>query len=91
MTKKVLVNRLRLREDMTWDQATRVVNGVFDDIADEVTSGGDVYIPKFGRFFATTVAEKRCKHPKTKKDVILPAHRIIRFRMAEGLRRKMEK
>ncbi len=93
MTKKALINNLRVREGMTWDQATRIVNSVFEDISNEVSKGKghDVYIPKFGRFFTTTVAKKRCKHPVTKENVIMPAHPIVRFRMAEDFRRKLNK
>lgn len=89
MTKKELANNLRLREGMTWDQATRVINSIFEDIANDVAKGNDVYIPKFGRMFTTTVAKKRCVHPVTKEDVIMPAHPIVRFRMAEEFRRKL--
>lgn len=91
MTKKELINNVRVREGVTWDQATRIVNGLFKDISDTVASGGEVYIPKFGRFFTTTVARKRCVHPVTKEDVIMPAHPIVRFRMAEDFRRKLNK
>ena len=91
MTKKELISKLRSREDMTWDQATRIVNSIFDDISNDVAKGNQVYIPKFGRFFTTTIAIKSCKHPVTKKCVILPAHSIVRFHMAEEFRRKLKK
>lgn len=89
MTKKELVNNLRVREGMTWEQATRVVEDIFVDISDNVAAGETVYVPKFGRFFTTTVAQKRCVHPVTKKDVVMPAHPLVRFRMAEEFRRKL--
>lgn len=91
MTKKELINKLRSREGMTWDQATRIVNTIFEEVAIDVAKGNQVYIPKFGRFFTTTVATKRCKHPVTKKYVTMPAHQIARFRMAEEFRRKLKK
>lgn len=91
MTKKEIINNVRIREGITWEQATRIVNSVFADISKEVAAGNDVYIPKFGRFFTTTVSEKRCKHPETKEYIMLPSHQIVRFRMAEGLRRKLGK
>lgn len=91
MNKKKLVSSLRLREGMTWEQATRVVNGLFDDISDAVAEGGEVYIPRFGRFYTGTVGAKRCVHPVTKNDVIMPEHKIVRFRMSEEFRRKLSK
>lgn len=91
MNKKQLITNVRAREDMTWEQATRIVNDIFEDISNDVAKGVDTYIPKFGRFFTTTVARKRCVHPVTKKDVIMPAHPIVRFRMAEGFRRKLNR
>lgn len=90
-TKKELVRKLRVREGMTWDQATRIVNDLFEDISDAVGNGESVYIPKFGKFFTTTIARKRCKHPKTKKNVVVPEHKIVRFRMAEEFRGKLTK
>lgn len=91
MTKKELINNIRVREELTWDQATRIVNGLFEDIANDVAKGNDVYIPKFGRFFTTMVSEKRCKHPITKNVCVKPAHLIVRFRMTEEFRRKLKK
>ena len=91
MNKKQLINNVRVRHGLTWDQATSIVNSLFNDIADEIAKGTSVYIPKFGRFFTTTVAQKRCKHPVTGKYVMLPEHPIVRFRMAEELRRKLKK
>lgn len=91
MTKKELINNLRVREGMTWEQSKRIVNSLFDEISTAVVENGDMYIPKFGRFFIGTVAEKHCIHPVTREKVIMPAHPIIRFRMAAGFRRKLEK
>lgn len=90
MTKKSLVNKIRMEESMTWEQATRIVDTVFDTIADEVVKGNDVYIPKFGRFFLTSVSDKRCKHPVTHEDIIVPKHSVIKLRLAAGLKRKLE-
>ena len=90
-TKKQLIANLRARENMTWDQATRVVNGLFEEIADNVSKGNDVYIPKFGRFYPASVAKKGCKHPITKEYITMPEHPIVRFRMAEELRRKLDR
>lgn len=89
MTKKDLISRLRDSESMTWEQATRVVDTVFGEITDEVVKGNDVYIPKFGRFYRTHVADKRCRHPVTKEEIITPAHGVIRLRMAEELKRRL--
>ena len=90
-TKKQIIEQLRAREEMTWDQATRVVNSIFDDISNEVANGNDVYIPRFGRFFTSMISTKHCKHPVTKNDVIMPPHKIVRFRMAEEFKRRMKK
>lgn len=90
MTKKQLISNLRDREGMTWNQATRVVNELFEDIANNVINGEPVYIPKFGRFCRSAVRQKRCKHPETGKFIMLPPHDVIRFRMAEDLRRKLD-
>lgn len=88
-SKKQLIAHLRVCEGLTWDQATHIVNSLFDKIGDEVSAGNDVYIPKFGRFYLTSVAKKRCVHPVTKKDIIMPEHPVVRFRTAEDLRRKL--
>lgn len=91
MTKKELISRLRDSESMTWVQATRIVNKIFDTIAEEMVKGNDVYIPKFGRFFLTDVANRRCKHPVTGENIIIPPHKVIRVRMAKELKRKLKR
>lgn len=89
MTKKKLISKLRDTESMTWEQATRIVDMIFDTVTEEVINGNDVYIPKFGRFYLAHVADKRCKHPVTKEEIITPAHNVVRLRMAEELKRKV--
>lgn len=91
MTKKDLINNIRNREGLTRNQATRIVNALFDDISSEVAKCGDMYIPKFGRLYVSSIMERQCKHPETKKDITIPAHKIVRFRMAKEFRRKLEK
>lgn len=90
MTKKELINQIRIEESMTWNQATRIVDRVFDTIATEVAKGNNVYIPKFGKFFLASVADKHCKHPVTKEDMITPKHNVIRLRMAAGMKQKLK-
>lgn len=89
MTKKELVGRLREREGLTWNQATRIVNEMFKDISDGVADGRDVYIPRFGRFSTATMATKKGKHPVTKERTTIPSHKIVRFHMAMEFRRKL--
>ena len=36
MNKKQLITNVRAREDMTWEQATRIVNDIFEDISNDV-------------------------------------------------------
>ena len=91
MTKKELINNLRIREGLTWGQTTRIVNSLFNDISDAIINGEDVYIPKFGRFFTAILNEKRGVHPKNKKVVITPTHPIVRFRMSEDFKRRLKK
>ena len=79
MTKKELINNLRIREGLTWGQTTRIVNSLFNDISDAIINGEDVYIPKFGRFFTAILNEKRGVHPKTKKVVITPDRKSTRL------------
>lgn len=90
MNKRQLINHVRTSQSMTWDQATQIVESIFDKIADEVAAGNDVYIPKFGRFYLTSVADKHCKHPITKEDLVTPAHKVVRLRMAVELKRKLK-
>lgn len=91
MTKRELAGRLRIREGLTWDQSKRIITDLFNDIADEVANGGEVYVPKFGRFFRGDVSQKKCKHPITKNFVTLPPRKVVRFRMAIELKRKLER
>ena len=54
------------------------VEAIFDTLAEEIILD-DVTLQNFGTFKHITKADKKCRHPKTHEEMIIPAHDCIKF------------
>ena len=86
MTKK------RKTDGMTLAAATEIIGGVFEDLAELLTSGDydSVAIPGFGRFYINTVAPREYKVPTTGETGVSPAAKAIRFKPSDILKYRLK-
>ena len=80
MTKSDLVKKIAESYTMPKAQAERIINDLFDAVAEELIAGGEVQIAKFGKFYVRSVAERKMRNPRTGEEGITPPHKIAAFR-----------
>lgn len=80
MTKAKLVEELASRTGMTKTQAAEIVKELLNIISEALKNGDEVNLPGFGKFYASSRAERKGRDPQTGKTIVIPARRLPSFR-----------
>ena len=92
MTKQELIKKVALSAGTTQVDVENVVSHLFSTMQDVLSNaevGEKISFVGFGKF---TIAERKarvCRHPKTGETINVPAKRVVRFKPAKNLRRKV--
>lgn len=90
MTKNDIAVELCKRiPDLPKSTALHVVEGVTDILSDAFYRGENVYLRGFGTLSVVDVKERPAVHFKTKEQIIVPAHRSVKFRLSKELKEKL--
>jgi DNA-binding protein HU-beta len=94
VNKTRLIEELAGRTGLSRARAGELVQALFDPsegiIAGELRRGGRVSLPGFGRFEVRERAGRRGRHPRSGREIEIPASRACSFRPHGGLRRSMK-
>ena len=69
--------------------AERIVDTVFDEIAEALSRGDRVELRGFGAFSTTTRQARMGRNPRTGEPVSVPEKQVIRFRLGKDLRTRL--
>lgn len=86
-TKSLLVESVRTAVELSPEQATAVVEAVFDSMIEELHQGGKVEVRHFGSFRRRTREARRGRNPLTGASVEVPAKVVVYFTPSQALRR----
>ena len=86
MNKVDLVRSALERVEISRKDAVALVDGLFEDIQNAVTSGEPVKIPGFGQFKVRDRAARIARNPATGQPVKVPAKRVFKFLPAKALK-----
>ncbi len=92
MTKLELVNKVFKEYECGGaykKQIIPIVDAVFDAIAETVASGEDVNIVGFGKFACINKPAQELYHPATKELIIVPEHKMLRFKQSDVLKKRV--
>lgn len=93
MTKNMsnLAFELRKSRDWTQSEAHRVVSDLFKLIADSLSNGDKVQILGFGTFQVRARNSRKGINPRTKEEILIPAHKLPAFSAGGSLKRAVNK
>ena len=77
--------------EITKKQAGEVFDLIIDCMSDSLAEGDSVKLPGFGTFLVAERAEREGRNPQTKKPMIIPASRVVRFRVGKALKDAVNK
>ena len=86
MNKNDLISSVADSSGLSKADASRAVDGVFNSIASELASGGDVRIVGFGSFVVTHRAASTGRNPRTGEEIQIPASKQPKFRAGAPLK-----
>ena len=86
MNKNDLITSVAESSGLTKADAGRAVDGVFDSIASELSSGGDVRIVGFGSFSVANRAASTGRNPRTGEEIQIPASKQPKFKAGAPLK-----
>ncbi|HUD89954.1 integration host factor subunit alpha [Sphingobium sp.] len=89
LTRAALSEALEARAGVTARKADRLVDGIIARISEALESGEQVKITGFGTFLLHEKAARAGRNPRTGKEHVVTARRVIGFRPSAGLRARV--
>lgn len=86
MTKKELIYGIALESGLSSSDAAKAVDAFMKVVEKTLRRGEAVSLMGFGSFFVSNMTERKCINTKTKKQIVIPAEKVPRFRVASRLR-----
>ena len=89
MTKSDLIKAVSEAKGITIKEATADVDLIIGLIEAELVAGNDVALHGFGTLKTVERAERECLNPQTKQKMTVPAKKTVTFKIAKGLKDKV--
>ena len=89
MTKVELARKVSEAKGITIKEATVDVDLIIGLIEAELVEGNDVALHGFGTLKTVERKERECLNPQTKEKMIVPAKKTVTFKVAKGLKDKV--
>lgn len=85
-----IARSLKEKNVMTLFEASKIVDDVFDYIAEQILLGEDINIVNFGKFYLLFDKERIVKHPRTGDIHNIKRRPILKFKASEKVKRKLK-
>ena len=90
-TKKDLANKLHKKLGFSKNYSLELVGDFFDTIISELINKNIIKISSFGTFEVFNKKERVGRNPKTKKEFIISARKVVRFKPSLLIKNKLNK
>jgi len=86
MNKTELIAAVAEKTGMSKKDSEKAVNAAFESITAALVAGDKVQLVGFGAFEVKDRAERVCRNPRTKEEVVVPATRVASFKVGKALK-----
>ncbi len=86
MTKNDLAREVAVSEKLLLSTAVKAVDGALRVIKETLAKGEEVTLRGFGTLSVVQREERNAVHFKTKKPIVVPAYRSVKFRISKELK-----
>ena len=80
-----LISAIAEKADCTKAQSKNVLEAFMDVIAESLRKGDKVALVGFGTFSVTKRAARTGRNPRTKKEILIPAKNVVKFKAGSEL------
>lgn len=91
MKKSEIIDALVEKTGLTKTEVTKVYEGTFELIKEELGKGNDVAVSGFGTFKTVDRAERNGINPLTKEPLKIPARKSVTFKAGSALKEIVNK
>ena len=91
ITRMDLANALRNRFGLTAADSYKMIDIIFDEIAQSLINGEEVKFTGLGTFKILSKPARIGRNPKTGVPAVISARRVVSFRPSESFRKKVAK
>lgn len=85
MNKKDLTSKVAKQTGLTLSDAAKCIDAVFQTIKEDIVTGNPTTIKGFGSFSISSRAQRRGVNPSTKRPIVIPARRVMKFRPSKSI------
>ncbi len=90
MIKKEMISKITEEVNLSQKDVKKVVQKVLDNIKDSLIKGERVELRNFGVFKLRARGERKRRNPRTGEGVLVPAHKVVVFRPARTLKKRVK-
>lgn len=90
MTKAELIAKVATETGMTKTATEKAINATVNALVEALAKGERIAIPGLGIFTVKERAERKGRNPKTGKEIVIPAKKVVKFSMAKALKDKLK-
>lgn len=87
MNKKDLVESVAAKAKMTKVDSKVAIDAVLDSIKETLLKGESVSLIGFGNFQMVERSERKGINPATKKQIVIPAKKVVKFKAGADLKK----
>ena len=87
MTKKDIIMKVNAEIDLPLKECKKIVDGLFEIMKDELSSGNPVKISGFGNWLVANKRARIGRNPKTGEALKIAARKRVTFRLSNKLRK----
>ena len=91
MTKSELIEAISLKENLTHNNASEVVNMIFDGFTESLKKGGRIEIRGFGSFTVRKYKAYRGRNPKTGDGIQVKPKKLPFFKVGKELKARVDR
>ena len=84
--KKSLINQVAQATNNTQEYTREVIERFLAEMIGELAKGNRLEFRGFGVFEVVMRKQKRARNPKTRQEVLVPPHKVVRFRMGKEMK-----
>ena len=89
LTKTTIIEKITEKNNLSPTEAKNAVEHLLEIIKSTLASGEDVLITNFGKFQVNEKGSRKGRNPSTGEAMILDKRRVVTFKVAGGLRDRM--
>ena len=89
MNKNQLAQELAVSERLPLSTAFKAVDGIIRIVGETLAAGEEVSFRGFGVFSIVHRSERPARNPHTNDEVMVPAHRTVKFRPSKELKKTL--